>query len=307
MSICLFDGHCDTAYELWLRGESLLQNTCHIDLGKAAAFGAYAQVFAFCSMAGTEMEKNYGAGELLRRPLEKLRREVEEHGDRIGFAQNREEIQGLWQEKRAAALLSIEGAEVIDCDPEALENLRKQGFRMATLTWNRDNALAGWHGSHRGLTSRGRAFVRQAQSLDILLDVSHLSAVAFWDLMEITEKPLVASHCNCRSLWEHSRNLKDDQLKALAETGGTVGLNLYVPFLGENADMDTLLKQLDHMVTLCGEEHVALGGDLDGCDRLPAGFRSLRDYTALYEKMLCSGFGKDLTDKIFYKNMLKLF
>ena len=307
MSICLFDGHCDTAYELWLRGEALPHNTCHIDLGKAEAFRAYAQVFAFCSAAGTAVEEKYGAQALLEKPLAYLRREVERNSERISFARNRAEVEKLWNAGKRAALLSIEGAEVINCDPERLYSLRKQGFRMATLTWNADNALAGWHQSDRGLTDQGREFVKVAQKLDILIDVSHLGEKAFWDLMKITEKPLVASHSNCRGLWEHSRNLTDSQLRAIGETGGTVGLNLYVPFLGKTADMETLLYHLDHMVSLCGENHVALGGDLDGCDKLPAGFSNVADYTKLHDLLLRRGFGKNLTDKIFYENLLRQF
>ena len=182
----LFDGHCDTAYELWTRGEGLERNSCHIDLQKAAGLEAYAQVFAFCSNAG---RPGGGTERLLTEPLALLCREVEKNRSRIGFAANGAEALRLTEQGRIAALLSVEGCEVIGCEPGRLEWLREQGFCMLTLTWNADNALAGWHGSAHGLTPRGRDFVRQAQRLGLRIDVSHLSEAAFWQLMRLYAEP----------------------------------------------------------------------------------------------------------------------
>ena len=302
--IRLFDGHCDTAYELWRSGQPLEENTCHIDLRKASAFGAYAQVFAFCSYAGRAA---VDCAAMLTEPLAVLRKEVRENAACIAFADTRETILETLAEGKTAALLSVEGAEVIACDLRNLAALRGQGFRMLTLTWNADNALAGCHQSDDGLTAQGRAFVREAQALDILVDVSHLGECAFWNLVDITAKPILASHSNARALCDHSRNLTDDQLRAIAETGGTVGLNLYPPFLGEHADFETLLRHLEHMLTVCGETHVALGGDLDGCDFLAAGFASVADYADFYAFLSARGYAEDLLDRLFFRNLLALF
>ncbi len=302
--IRLFDGHCDTAYELWRRGEPLLQNTCHIDLKKASAFGAYAQVFAFCSYAGMA---DVDCEAMLTEPLAVLRAQVRENAAKVAFADSRDTIMSTLSAGKAAALLSVEGAEVTCCDPNRLFWLREQGFCMTTLTWNADNALAGCHLSNRGLTEQGRAFVSEAQSLGILIDVSHLGDHAFWDLVNITTKPILASHSNARVLCAHSRNLTDDQLRAIAQTGGTVGLNLYPPFLGENADFETLLRHLEHMLAICGETHIALGGDLDGCDVLADGFSSVADYASFYEYLVARGYKEDLLDRLFFTNLLGLF
>ena len=299
----LFDGHCDTAYELWTRGEGLERNSCHIDLQKAAGLEAYAPVFAFCSNAG---RPGGGTERLLTEPLALLCREVEKNRSRIGFAANGAEALRLTEQGRIAALLSVEGCEVIGCDPGRLEWLREQGFCMLTLTWNADNALAGWHGSALGLTPRGRDFVREAQRLGLRIDVSHLSEAAFWQLMDCTQAPILASHSNCRVLCDCTRNLTDDQLRALAQTGGTVGLNLYPPFLGGRADFDTLRTHLEHMLTLCGEDHVALGGDLDGCDELARGFTDVSSWASFYAYLQAAGYPADLLDRIFFRNLLQL-
>lgn len=302
--IRLFDGHCDTAYELWRRGEPLLQNTCHIDLKKASAFGAYAQVFAFCSYAG---RADSDCEAMLTEPLAVLRAQVRENAAKVAFADSRDTIMSTLSAEKVAALLSVEGAEVIACDPNRLFPLREQGFRMLTLTWNADNALAGCHLSDKGLTAQGRAFVREAQALDILVDVSHLGERAFWELVDIAAKPILASHSNARALRDYSRNLTDDQLRAIAQTGGTVGLNLYPPFLGDHADFETLLLHLEHMLAICGETHIALGGDLDGCDVLADGFSSVADYASFYEYLVARGYEEDLLDRLFFTNLLGLF
>ena len=305
--IRFFDGHCDTAYELWHRGEQLSQNTCHIDLGKASAFRAYAQVFAFCSYAGCSVGAPCNVEEMLTLPLKKLRQEVQKNADRIAFAATAEEVVALNEKGKIAALLSVEGPEVIGCDPARLAFLRTEGFVMTTLTWNADNALAVCHASSQGLSRRGAEFVRAAEDLEILIDVSHLSEQAFWDLIRVSRRPILASHSNCRALCEHTRNLTDDQLRAVAESGGTVGLNLFPPFLGENADFSVLQRHLEHMLRLCGEDHVAIGGDLDGCETLAGGFSDLSDFTGFYEFLRGQGYEEALLDRIFYTNLLHLF
>lgn len=305
--IRFFDGHCDTAFELWNRGEQLAENTCHIDLGKASAFRAYAQVFAFCSYAGCSEGAPCTVDEMLTLPLKKLRQEVEHNADRIAFAATAEDVTALNEKGKIAALLSVEGPEVIACDPARLTALKRERFVMTTLTWNADNALAGCHASSQGLSRRGAEFVGAAEDLGILIDVSHLSERAFWDLVRIARQPILASHSNCRALCGHTRNLTDDQLRAVAENGGTVGLNLYPPFLGENADFSVLQRHLEHMLRLCGEEHVAIGGDLDGCVELADGFSDLSDFAGFYEFLRGQGYEEALLDRIFYTNLLHLF
>lgn len=282
--IRLFDSHADTPYELWIRKETLVQNTCHIDSLKARPFGEYRQVFAFCSLTGSKWEIT--------------REEYLQCFDHF--------LECLEGQTFVKPHFSVEGAEVIDCDPEQLPVLRDKGFVMSTLTWNYDNDLAGFHKSEKGLTDRGRAYVRSAEENGILIDVSHLSEPAFWDLIRVTRAPILASHSNCRSIWNHSRNLTDDQLRAITETGGLVGLNLYVPFLGKEADFETLLRHLEHMLRICGEDHICLGGDLDGCDVLPKGFTDLSSYSDLYAFLQGKGYDETLLDRIFYSNLDRL-
>lgn len=307
MKLRLFDAHCDTAYELWRRNEPLRRNSCHIDLEKAADFSAYVQIFAFCSYAGQLKRAGLRCCEdALTLPLAVLLRELDENADRIGLARTAQELTALLHQGKAAALLSVEGAETVNCDPDRLEKLRAAGFCMSALTWNADNALAGCRGSAQGLTDRGKAYVRAAQEHRMLIDVSHLGDRAFWDLISCTRAPILASHSDCRALCADARNLTDEQLTAIAETGGVVGLNLYPPFLGGRADFDVLLAHLERMLRRCGEEHVCLGGDLDGCDELAVGFSDLRSYGAFRAFLRARGYTDALLERLFFGNLLEL-
>lgn len=305
MKIRVFDGHCDTAAELLMRKQPLAGNECHVDLDKARSLDGYAQVFAFCSLAGIDV-----GGEpqklLFEMPLRNLRGQIAAYSERIAFAGDGAQAQALLEQGKVAALLSIEGAELMDCDPQRLFPLKKDGFVMCSMTWNADNALAGWHGSDRGLSDRGRAFVRAAEEAGVLIDVSHLSEKAFWQLAEYANRPILASHSNCRALCDCTRNLTDDQLRAIAQLGGTVGLNLYTEFLGESATFDTMRAHLEHVMHICGENHVALGGDLDGCEALPKGFSDVGSYRDFGEYLLEKGYAEALVDRIFFGNLAQL-
>ena len=179
---------------------------------------------------------------------------------------------------------------------------------MVNLTWNADNALAGAsRHDGPGLSAQGKEFVRRAQRLGIIIDVSHISDRAFWDIMDITEKPVVASHSNSRKLCGHSRNLTDDQFKAICDCGGYAGINLYTAFLSEDrtADFETVYTHMDHFLQL-GGEHVALGGDLDGCESLPSGFTGIHDYEKLASFLECKGFSEETIQNIYCNTMKKV-
>ena len=307
MSIRLFDGHCDTAFALWRRKASLRQNTCHVDLCKANAFKAYAQVFAFCSHAGLPQYRSWKPEAMLLLPLEKFRQEIIENADSIACVRTKEEISAVNAEHKTAALLSMEGPEVIGCDPERLAWLRQQGFCMTTLTWNADNSLAGSHESDIGLTDRGRAFVRASQELGILVDVSHLSEKAFWHLISVTEKPILASHSNCRALCDHPRNLTDEQLKALAEKGGVVQINFYHGFLRKDgeATVEDVVRHILHAMEVAGEDHVGIGSDFDG-DGGVKGVASAAEMMNLTRLLLQAGVTEAQLEKLWGGNFLRV-
>jgi membrane dipeptidase len=176
---------------------------------------------------------------------------------------------------------------------------------MTTLGWNEQNLLVGSHKTGGGLTDTGRLYVKEAQKVGMMVDVSHISDEGFWDIMKVTEKPIVASHSNSRAVCDVSRNLTDDMFKAICETGGVVGFNQFTEFIGEKPDLDTVCDHILHWLELDPEcDHIALGGDLDGCDTLPAGFDGVQSYPAMAQKLLERGVTEEIIRKIYWENAL---
>ena len=202
-----------------------------------------------------------------------------------------------------SAILTIEGPAGFDFNPEMLEQLHRVGFRITTLGWNEKNPLTGSHVTGGGLTDLGRVYVKQAQALNMLIDVSHISDEGFWDIMQVSEKPIIASHSNSRMVCDVSRNLTDDMFLAICQSGGVTGINLYTDFLGPDANIDTVCQHILHFLDLDPSgKHIALGGDLDGCETLPIGFHGVQDYAKLADHLLAHGLSSTMIQDIFWNN-----
>ena len=143
------------------------------------------------------------------------------------------------------------------------------------------------------------------ERLGVYADVSHLSDPGFWELFRMTEQPIVASHSNARALCPHRRNLTDDMFRAIRDTGGVVGINLYRDFVG-GTSMDALVAHIEHFLALDGEKTLCIGGDLDGCEALAAGMQGVEDIPHLYEALERRGYGKSLLEDIFWNNLCRL-
>ncbi|MHA6484322.1 dipeptidase [Paenibacillus sp. strain BS8-2] len=172
---------------------------------------------------------------------------------------------------QTGALLSLEGVGGLQGRLSTLRLLYKLGVRAAGLTWNHSNWAADGVMESRGagLTGEGRSFVSACNELGIIVDVSHLSERAFWDVAALSVKPIIASHSNARSICDHPRNLTDRQLETLIQGNGRIGLT-YVPwFVSEEpqANITDLTKHVDHICGLGGVQHLMLGSDFDGIDR----------------------------------------
>jgi membrane dipeptidase len=205
-----------------------------------------------------------------------------------------------------SAILTIEGPAGFGFDPELLEMLYRVGFRISSLGWNEKNVLTGSNVTGGGLTDLGKAYVKEAQRLGMIVDVSHISDEGFWDIMDITQAPVIATHSNSRTLCDHSRNLTDDMFKAICQTDGVAGLNLYTAFVGdETADIDSACDHILHFLELDPSgKHIALGGDLDGCDPLIGGFEDVRGFNRLADRLNERGLDETMIWDIFWNNAI---
>lgn len=315
-----FDAHCDTLWrcmsgesqtmpemqQTWFAAsDTLRENNGHIDLKRGTAFLRYAQFFALFSDPAEAAAD--GLVMHCRRMHDFFLTEMERNADRVRHCRTAAEVEQTVQQGKAAAMLSIEGGDLLGCDPALVPMAADWGVRLCNPVWNRANVLSGTNreDSERGLSDKGRDFIRQLECHNIYTDVSHLSDAGFWDLVHMTRRPIVASHSNSRSVCPHRRNLTDDQFCAIRDTGGVVGLNFYLHFVGGDT-MDDLVHHVEHFLNMGGEDTLCIGGDLDGCEVLAAGMQGIQDVPKLYTALEERGYPEELLEKLFWNNLIRL-
>lgn len=229
------------------------------------------------------------------------------------------EIRAAVKEGQIAGIMHMEGAEPIGANLDALHVWHAAGLRSLGPVWSRPNAFGhgvpfrypGTPDTGLGLTDAGKALIRECDALGIMIDLSHLNEAGFNDVARISDRPMVATHSNAHAVSPVPRNLIDRQLAVIAESGGLVGLNFATAFL--NADgqadpatgFDVMLRHLDHLLEVLGEDGVALGSDYDGA-RIPDAIGDVRGGQALCKAMLDHGYGEALVRRIASENWLSL-
>ncbi|WP_130850099.1 dipeptidase [Intestinimonas timonensis] len=302
----LFDGHCDTILKCYLEGGGLRRQTGHLDLERRRGKGRWAQFFA--TFGSPEDMPGRSLWEVFLEEYALFRSEIDANADLVTFCRTGAEAEAAFAAGKTAAFLSAEGAELLDCDLEKLRMAHRMGVRIVNITWNHPNALSGTNAEEpdRGLSEQGRAFVKTMGELGMLVDVSHLSDPGFRDVMEITHRPVVATHSNSRAVFPHPRNLTDEQFTAIINTNGVAGLNMYTGFLGDGPDFDTVVSHLEHFLALGGENNVSMGGDWDGITSMPQGMNGIQDMEKLYEHLLRRNYSETLLEKVFYSNLMRV-
>jgi membrane dipeptidase len=247
-----------------------------------------------------------------------LRIERESNG-RVRICRNVDDIQRGVAEGVLAPVLHLEGAEAIDPKFELLDVLYAAGLRSLGPVWSRPNAFG--HGvpfrcpsspdTGPGLTDLGKELIRACNRLRILIDLSHLNERGFWDVAAVSDAPLVATHSNAHVLSPHSRNLTDNQLSAIRETGGMVGVNFATSFLRldgrQDADtpIELVIEHLEHILQHVGEDGVGFGSDFDGA-KIPAGIGNAAGLQNLVEVMRARGYAEPLIEKLCFGNWLRV-
>ncbi|MGI6029734.1 MAG: dipeptidase [Candidatus Heteroscillospira sp.] len=301
----LFDAHCDTAGAVFAEKCSLRENSCHTDLLRGASYAPRGQVYALWKYADGLSPEALQAqfwglcGSFLS--------QAEQNSDILALCETYQDICAAFAAGKQAAMLSVEGCELFGCDEAGLEKLREMGVRIVHLCWNSDNALCGAAAdSGGGLTARGRDFVRLCKHLGVMIDLSHASDATVRDVLRMDCTPVLAGHSNCRALCDVPRNLPDELLRAVAESGGVVGLNLYPPFLG-GYGLEHAARHAEHMLKVCGENHVCLGCDLDGVTELPEGISGIQDMPLLRRALSDGGLNEEQLEKVFFGNLMRFW
>jgi membrane dipeptidase len=299
----IFDAHCDTVHRLITTGESLKTNRGHIDLSRRPA--KYAQFFA---LWGHSYEKMMAL----------LRSEAKKNADDIVICKTVSDMENAWENNRLAGFISVEGAEMIDCRTERLDDIYADGVRMIGLTWNHANALCGSckEKPGRGLTKEGHKFVKRAFELGMIVDLSHAGDAAADDTLSMAKeygRPVVFSHSNSRTICCHQRNAADSQFKQIVELGGVAGLNLFSYFINGKAESTwhDAVPHLEHWLDLGGENSIALGADWDGCDingkiAIVNNAEGIDKLSGLYDILIQRNWTEKTLCKLFYENMKRV-
>ncbi len=294
------DAHSDTASVMLDNKKGLFDNGLSVDLSKVPE--NYTQIFAsFIS------PKYHNAPmERLENILKNFKEEVKK-SDKIEICLNNEMREKALVNGKTAAFLSLENADLIK-NVSDVEKIYDMGIRFVSLTWNNENQLAGGCESRENLTVLGRRVIEAMCDKGIIVDVSHLNEASFWDVLRVNKWPLIASHSSSRSVYNHPRNLTDEQFNAICSRGGVVGVNFYPKFLnGRNtAYIKNILKHIDHFLNLGGENHIGLGSDFDGIDSVPEDLAGVWDLNALTDAMREHGYSDSLIEKICYKNFERI-
>jgi membrane dipeptidase len=242
-----------------------------------------------------------------------------ESGGQLKVARTVEELESCLRDGVLAAVLHFEGAENLGPDPGALEDLYEAGLRSLGLVWSRPNAYGqgvpfrfpASPDTGSGLTEAGRELVRECNRLGLLLDLSHLNERGFWDVAEITEVPLVATHSNAHALCPTTRNLTERQLDAIRDSDGIVGVNFAVGFLREDGkdeedtSIETVVSHVDYLVERIGVERVGFGSDFDGA-KVPLEIGDASGLPKLLEALRERGYDDAALKKLAHENWVRV-
>jgi membrane dipeptidase len=216
---------------------------------------------------------------------------------------------------RVRTWFAFEGAGPLAGRPDDLDRWAARGVRSLGLVHTRNNALASSSGNGQsdaeGLTPAGRELVLRAQALALPIDVSHASDHALRDVIELAQRaavPVIATHSDARALANERRNLDDDSLRAIAHTGGVIGVNFHSKFLvsGRRATLRDVVREVLYLVRVAGVDHVAIGSDFEGDISPPTGLSSVRAMPRLAQRLLAAGLSRDAVERIFARNALRV-
>ncbi len=245
------------------------------------------------------------------RQLDTAQELADRHSEVLCLARSVAEIRAARAAGKTALFLGVEGAYVVEKDIGThLPRLARAGVRFLGPMWDRDNAVgtACRSGDDRGLTTLGATLIAACNHHGIAVDVSHSSRKTFWDIANISQRPLFSSHSGAAGVYAHPRNLDDDQIREIARQGGVVGVIFVASFLGGAfCSLPRIAAHIEHVANIGGEDCVALGSDFDGFMPLPRGMRDAADLPSLTQVLWNRGYRGDRLRKLLGENALRYF
>ncbi len=296
-----FDAHCDTLTKMYEEGLGIDSPELMVNTNNLSQYESVVQVFALFNEGNLDKEKMLSY-------LDYFENECKRLLNLVSVCTSSREIDE--NKKSLSAILAIEGlGNQPDFCVEDIKTFYDKGVRFMSLCWNNDNVLCGGcEGSGTGLTDLGRKTLKEMEKHKIILDVSHMSDKSFWESLDNYSLPLCATHSVSRAVHNHKRNLTDEQFMAITKRDGVCGINFYPPFLCEGeADINIVIKHIEHFLSLGGENCIGLGSDFDGIATTPDGLENSSHIYKLLDTLLSLNYSEEVVEKIAYKNFKNLF
>lgn len=297
----MIDLHCDTILLLDEAGSraNLTENPFSVDLKKLQKNKSLAQFFALF----IELEAFDEPWDYFEKLYQRFKKEIDDNSHLIKHVKSYEE---MMNNDKISAFLTVEEGGIIGKDFSKLEKLYALGVRLITLTWNFPNSIGypnvnGY--TDQGLTKFGKEVVEYMNTSGMIVDVSHLSDAGFWDVANMSKKPFIASHSNARSIVNHSRNLTDEMIKAIANSGGVIGINFCPSFINQEgiSTIDMIVEHMLHIINQGGIDVMAIGTDFDGI-KGPLEIDDISKMYLLKEALIKKGINQNQIDQIWQNN-----
>ncbi len=299
----IIDLHCDTLLKLSSGSYSINENKGHITDSALQKGGYMAQCFAIYTSPEIKGEDAF----IYLKNQYKVYKNMLKNSNILSKAENINDVEINSRSRKVSAILTIENAELLNGKIERINIIKNIGARILGLIHNGENCLGYPHSIEKlPLKNFGKEVIEALNYTDIFADVSHLNFAGFCDVASISKKPIIATHSACRDVFNHTRNLYDNQIKEIANSGGIIGIPFYSFFLDgtNNTKIESILCHLEHLINTGGEDVAAIGSDFDGidCDLF---LKTCAEIQILVEAILLK-FGERLTEKICYKNVLRV-
>ena len=300
----MIDGHSDTLSRITSSQENLSSNSGHFDLERAKAAGIQLQ---FMSLYTNHRQPGLALEEILRQ-IDYFERQMDYCHKMAYLRRSYQDIETHFGQGRVGIILHLEGAEALGKEIFVLRTLYRLGVRSMGLTWNNRNLLADGVMDARGgggLSELGCEVVREMNRIGMIVDLAHISPAGFFDVLNCTNKPPIVSHANAAKIFPHPRNLSDEQMVALAKSGGVLGATFVPDFISSSsATIGILAEHICYMIEIMGEDHVVIGSDFDGTDiAVIPGVEGIAD---LASELTRSGLSPVTIEKVLKGNYLRI-
>lgn len=246
--------------------------------------------------------------------ITRINKGITRNSGSMGLALNASEARDIVASGKIAVFIGIEGAHILSGDLDNLEHLYAKGARYLILGhFSENDAIYSSNdvaNADKGMKPFGRDLVRELERMKIMVDLAHVAPGCFRDAIKMVTKPVIISHIGIAAVHKHWRNLTDDQLRMVAETGGVIGIMFQPHFLCDNfwsCSMDTLVAHIEHCMEVAGEDHVALGSDYDGMITTPEGLEDVTGLPRLTQRLLDRGHSRETVKKFLGENFMRVF